>query len=589
MGDEVQPMFRRFIAAAVLATVGMLCLFLPAFAGPDAVTMDYSGDFSSYARTVARLNQEPPAMGRKSASAALVALICRTDGRKIDFSAVSPAYILAGPKNCFTLFFSSEDLCGDAVASLRKMEGMLYAEEDCEVYATAAPGEVTAAQAHSFHSWGAEQMHIGSYIDYADGWGSGSASIAVVDSGVYQHSLIAGKLLTSGYDYVDGDEDATNDLYGHGTGVAGIIADCTAGEPVYILPIRVLNENGRGKMSNVVNAVREAKDRGVTVINLSLESSVMSEALDDAILEAVSAGITVVAAAGNSGCDTSDICPAHLLDSGVIVVGAALESGGAYRRASYSNYGSSVDVYAFGTGIYCCNTEGGYASRTGTSMAAPHVSALSAMMKLVYPGLTPAQIEQKLKQGARGTNSVIVPDAELMVPGSMGFYLTSVRMRVGESLALPLSAYPLTAGESVSLVSSDAQTVSCGGGLLTAQGVGSATVTASCKGLADMTFAVTVDGGSVLPFTLPAVLETLGEEAFYGAPSITRITIPDTVHSIGDRAFDQCASLEQIRIPAAVTDIGDNTFSGAVILCPNGSEAHLYAAGHGLQYISETQ
>lgn len=586
-------MARRLFVVCVI-TMAFLLIAIPlSFADNDSIIFDFSDDFSSYARMVAQLNQEQQLVqtqdtesGRKQASIQLLALLCKTDGRKIDFESLSPSYIIAGPRNCFTLFFSSEELCLTAVLSLEETDGIIYAEPDCEVHANSSQGEESTPSSHSFHSWGASQMNIGNYLDYTEAWGSGNASVAVVDSGVFPHSLIRGKLLSSGYDYVDDDEDSLNDLFGHGTNVAGIIADCTLDEPVYIYPIRVLNSSGSGKMSNVVNAVREAKQRGVTVINLSLESTVMSEALDDAILEAVSSGIIVVVAAGNSSCNTSEVCPAHLTNAGVIVVGAAEDSNGSYNRASYSNYGSSVDIYAFGTSITCCSRSGGYSSETGTSMAAPHVSALCALMHLIHPGLSPGQAERRLKTAAIGSNSVFVTDSSIMVPHNEGFHLVSVKMSVGEHLTLPSEALPVTALESISYSTSDEQVANYENGNLIARGIGIATITASCKGFPDQIFQVVVDIFQTGMFSLPILLQEIDDEAFYGASSVSCIVVPDTVIQIGNQAFDNCSALRLITIPPSVEHIGNNTFSGAVILCHMGSPAYAYAEEQGLQYIA---
>ncbi len=581
------------IALMWFIIIGLFVASFKAHADINTVMLDYSDDFQSYARIVALLNQEQQDQQiqnnddkRRTSMTQLVALVCKTDGSEVDFVSLSPYYVIAGPKNCFTLFFPSEEMCRDAASVLEKTEGIVYAEPDCEVYANSSKDNASEDSAHTFHSWGASQMNFGNYMDYVENWGTGSASIAVVDSGVFPHSLIKKKLLSSGYDYVDGDDDSSNDLFGHGTNVAGIIADCTADEPVYIYPIRVLGSTGSGKMSNVVNAVREAKSRGVNIINLSLESTVMSEALDDAILEAVSAGIIVVVAAGNSSCNTSGVCPAHLTNAGVIVVGAAEGNEGVYNRASYSNYGSSVDVYAFGTGIDCCSISGGYSNETGTSMAAPHISALCAMMQLIHPGLSPGQAERRLKKAAIGADSVIVPDSLLMIPYTEGFFLTSVKMSVDDILALPPSAYPETACETITYKSSDEQVAVYEDGYLNATGIGTSTITASCKGFEDAMFVVDVDNQDSEAFVLPEAIECIEDEAFYGVNSIALVTIPDTLQKIGDYVFDNCESLKQISIPESVSIIGENTFSNAVIICHTDSIIYQYAIEHGCQYVT---
>ena len=559
----------------------------------DQILFDYSDDFFSYAQMVAQLNQEQKSVHIKGLESStqpsfeqLTALLCRTDGQDIDFDDLSASFIIAGPKNCYTLFFSSRELCLSAAQYLKNSTGVIYAEPDCEVHANNISNQVSSLSIPVFHSWGASRMNIAHYIQYASAWGNGSATIAVVDSGVFPHALIQGKLLASGYDYVDGDEDSTNDPFGHGTNVAGVIADCTVGEPVYICPIRVLSGNGSGKMSNVVNAVREATNRGVTIINLSLESSVMSDALDDAILEAISSGITVVVAAGNSSCNTSQVCPAHLTNAGVIVVGAVDGIDGKYTIASYSNYGQSIDIYAFGTGISCCSNSGGYSKETGTSIAAPHISALCALMYLVHPGISPQQLEKRLQLASLGEDLVIVPDSLLMIPMDEGFFLSEIRMNIHEHLTLPSMALPLSSCEVITYTSSDEQIVVVSDGIMEAKGYGTAIITVSCKGFDETTFLLVVDDYPNNTVSFPNSIEYIEDEAFYGTTSLTQITIPVTVRGIGNYVFDKCESLRWIHIPETVTSIGKNTFSSAIILCSQNSRIHSFAVEQNLQYIA---
>lgn len=590
-GEEVYAEVKWSVGVMNVFMFVLFMLIFPNIAHADTLVYDFSNDFRTYAQMVAAFNLDQSVLQterseneKSPATVSNFALLGKTDGRRMDFSEVFPLYVVLGPQNCFTLFFSSKEVLLNAVDVLRKTDGILYAEADCEVYANSmedAPEKPT----HSFHSWGAEQMNMDLYLDYVDSWGKGSASVAVIDSGVFPHSLIRGKLLTSGYDYVDGDDDSSNDLFGHGTNVAGIIADCAQDESVYIYPIRVLNSSGNGKMSNVVNAVREAKSRGVTVINLSLESSVMSEALDDAILEAVTSGIIVVVAAGNNSCNTSEVCPAHLTNSGVIVVGAAEGANGSPARAAYSNYGASVDIYAFGTGISCCSRSGGYSNETGTSMAAPHVSALCALMHLIHPGLSPGQAENRLKRAAFGSNGVIVPDSQLMIPSSRGFFLAAIRLCLGDIIPLPVSAYPLSASETISYSSSDNQIIRYENGALSAVGQGSAYVTVSCKGFEDQVIPVSVVNYTGSSFSLPRSI-VIEDEAFLGITALTKMSIPDSVVEIGNRILEECSSLNYVFIPSSVETIGENAFSNAVIICQYGSKIYQYAVAHELKYIT---
>ena len=109
----IKLMANRITIFVLLVAIELLIISSASFAKADTITYDYTNDFHSYARKVAQLNQEQqdiqPACiddGKKHSTTYLVALLCKTDGREIDFSEVSPLYIVAGPRNRFTLFFS---------------------------------------------------------------------------------------------------------------------------------------------------------------------------------------------------------------------------------------------------------------------------------------------------------------------------------------------------------------------------------------------------------------------------------------------------------------------------------------------------
>ena len=131
--------------------------------------------------------------------------------------------------------------------------------------------------------------------------GDQSVTVAVLDSGVdFTHPYLSGRLLNNGFDYVESDEDPSDD-YGHGTSVAGIIVDCTQGLNVNILPIKVLDYSGEGNNESIAEGIDYAIEQGADVINLSLSitENILAEPVDEAIDDAVEAGIIVVAAAGN--------------------------------------------------------------------------------------------------------------------------------------------------------------------------------------------------------------------------------------------------------------------------------------------------
>lgn len=235
------------------------------------------------------------------------------------------------------------------------------------------------------------------------GWsvtrGSKDVKIAVVDTGAdLNHPDLSGRL-AKGYNVLAKNSHPDDDN-GHGTHVAGIIAAVTNnGEGVAgitwfnpIMPVKVMNAEGIGGSLDVAEGIRWAADHGADVINLSLGNYQSSLVLEDAIRYALDKDIVVVAAAGNDNTNQPSF-PAAL--PGVISVAAVDWKG---KRAPFSNYGDHIDIAAPGVYIPSTFTDGQYASLTGTSMAAPHVSALAGLIRSVNPDLTNTEVVEIITQ-----------------------------------------------------------------------------------------------------------------------------------------------------------------------------------------------
>lgn len=204
-------------------------------------------------------------------------------------------------------------------------------------------------------------------------------AVAVIDSGICaDHPDLQGRILP-GYDFVEGDENPQDD-YGHGCGVAGVIAanvnnaEGIAGiaPNARIIPVRVLNGQGIGTYSNVAAGIVYAVDHGAKIINLSLGGANTSVLLQNAIDYAISRNITVVAAAGNTG--GSVLYPAAYVP---VIAVASVDAN--LQRSSFSSYGPEVDILAPGRDILTTHNNGGYSLMTGTSFAAPQVSSILAL------------------------------------------------------------------------------------------------------------------------------------------------------------------------------------------------------------------
>jgi subtilisin family serine protease len=246
--------------------------------------------------------------------------------------------------------------------------------------------------------YGLLNIHAPQGWDYSTG--STAVTIAIIDSGVdLSHPDLADKIVP-GYDFVNEDEIAQDD-FGHGTHVAGIAA-ASGNDGVgvsgvswgaRIMPIKVLNASGNGSFADVAAGITWAADHGAQVINLSLGGASSSTVLQDAVNYAYGKGVVLIAAAGNAGSNFV-LYPARYPN--VIAVGAVDSSN---NHASFSNYGLELNLVAPGDSIYS-TVIGGYGYKNGTSMAAPYVSGLAAIL-LGYPGeYSPADITFALESSA---------------------------------------------------------------------------------------------------------------------------------------------------------------------------------------------
>lgn len=274
---------------------------------------------------------------------------------------------LQGPDDIWVLQFDSPQTAETALEELSAREEVAYAEPDAPAEAAAQSGSDGPV------GWGISAVGADTFARSLSGQEYSDVTVAVVDSGVSDHPLLDGRLM-DGWDFVDNDAEPADER-NHGTHVAGIIADATPGlEKIGILPVRVLNADGKGSQLVVGLGIRYAADMGATVINLSLSGG-HTQYLDESVAYAMAKGAAVVAAAGNDSDDTANSCPAHIDDC--IVVSAVDES---LSAAYFSNYGMEVDFCA--PGVYILSSvPGGYMYMSGTSMATPHISALVAMLQ----------------------------------------------------------------------------------------------------------------------------------------------------------------------------------------------------------------
>jgi len=239
--------------------------------------------------------------------------------------------------------------------------------------------------------------------------------VAVIDTGIcltHPDLYVAG-----GVSYVTGITSA-NDDNGHGSHVAGIVAAKMNGIGVRgvapnakLFAVKVLNSTGSGTLSAVISGVnwvtKNAKLKGIKVANMSLGFAATSTTLNSAITKSVRAGVTYIVAAGNSAADAATYSPAN--HPSVIAVSAVADGDGTCGAdglatyygaddsfATFSNYGSVVDIAAPGVTIYSTYKDGAYATMSGTSMAAPHATGCAALYLAGHLTATPATVRSAL-------------------------------------------------------------------------------------------------------------------------------------------------------------------------------------------------
>ncbi len=226
----------------------------------------------------------------------------------------------------------------------------------------------------------------------------------IIDTGIRTSHTEFGGRASIGYDSV-GDGQNGKDCNGHGTHVSGTVGGSTYGvaKAVSLVAVRVLNCSGSGTVSGVVAGVdwvtKNHKDPAVA--NMSLGGGI-SSALDTAVANSISAGVTYSIAAGNSNRDACKFSPARV--PAALTVGATTSTD---SRASYSNYGKCLDLFAPGSSI----TSAWYSSDTatntisGTSMATPHVTGVTALYLQAHPGASPSAVSAAIT-GAATTGTV---------------------------------------------------------------------------------------------------------------------------------------------------------------------------------------
>jgi subtilisin family serine protease len=257
--------------------------------------------------------------------------------------------------------------------------------------------------------WGIDKIDADTSSTLA-GNGTGAitnVNVYIIDSGIATHQDL------NRVNHVNFAGGQNNDCNGHGTHVAGTASaiDNTV-DVVGVAPgarltgVKVLGCSGSGSTSGVIKGVDwvTANAQKPAVANMSLGGGV-SQTLDDAVRRSANSGVLYALAAGNSGADACNSSPARAgagTNNGIVTV-AATDS--ADREASWSNYGSCVDIWAPGVSILSTRRGGGTTTMSGTSMASPHVAGGGALYLSSNTGASPATVEAALKSAATTTGT----------------------------------------------------------------------------------------------------------------------------------------------------------------------------------------
>lgn len=358
-----------------------------------------------------------------------------------------------------------ENKLEDMIGIFNRLPMVEYAEPNYIAYTFMTPND-------SLYQY---QWHMGN-IQAVSAWdiqtGSPDVVVAVVDTGVAYENYgnfmqapdLADTNFVPGYDFVNNDSHP-NDDNSHGTHVAGTIAQSTnngigaAGIAfnASIMPVKVLGKKGSGTYTDIADGIKWAADHGAKVINMSLGGSVGSSTLETAVQYAYNKGVTIIAAAGNDGAGTVSYPAAY--DDYVIAVGATRYDN---TLSYYSNYGSSLDLVApggdvnvdqngdgYGDGVLqntfnpsTQNTKDfGYWFFQGTSMAAPHVSGVAALLIANNTSLSPDEVRNILQSTAADLGDEGRDD-------HYGYGLINAAAALGNSPPTPTNHPPVAADDS---------------------------------------------------------------------------------------------------------------------------------------------
>jgi subtilisin family serine protease len=258
---------------------------------------------------------------------------------------------------------------------------------------------INATQASA--TWGIDRVDSRTGLDRIYNYSSTGQGVHayIIDTGLRTtHNEFKGRV-GKGFSSIN-DGRGENDCHGHGTHVAGSVGGTSYGvaKDVTVHGVRVLGCDGSGSDAGVIAGIDWVAKNAIkpAVANMSLGGD-KSESLDEAVQKAVKSGVVFVVAAGNENQNACNVSPANVPEA--ITVGATTRTD---ARASYSNFGRCLDIFAPGSSITSAwrTSDSATSTISGTSMASPHVAGVVALYLEENPDATPAAIDTLLKKNA---------------------------------------------------------------------------------------------------------------------------------------------------------------------------------------------
>lgn len=334
-------------------------------------------------------------------------LILKVEGKRLDLSDFLADKVISRENNMVIIQFSTEKEARRCLEELSKRGDIIYVEMDA--YDTCIdsvreedsnlPVVTEVKPTDSYNSWGVVDMGIDQLRDYvAATYTNSEVHIAVIDGGIDAYVAQSPQIVEN-LNIVTCQVGSVPHY--HGTHVVGTVLECVVGTNTYIHCLDVFNGQERSSAITNIIAVEACIASGeIDVISRSMGSSAHNPAWEDTIRNAVASGIVFVNSAGNESLNVNVgvSCPAEI-EEAIIVAAYDIK----HQPAYFTNYGTTVDVSAPGVDIFSNDVENpGYLINfDGTSMACPHVGGLAALVKLMYPNATPAEVEKYIKDYSR--------------------------------------------------------------------------------------------------------------------------------------------------------------------------------------------